>query len=109
MNHTIKNVIRFAGVVAGLAAAAWALRDRMLPDPQPPSETHAQFRSGTVVAGDDLTEIKGIGPAFAGRLADADITTFERLASSDAATIAEIAKTTEAVAKRWVSSAAERQ
>ena len=108
MNHTMKNVIRFAGVVAGLAAAAWALRDRMLPDPQPPSETHARFRAGTVPAGDDLTEIKGIGPAFATRLTEAGFATFKSVADSDASSIAEAAKTTEAVAERWISSATER-
>lgn len=108
MNHTMKNAIRFAGVVAGLAAAAWALRDRMLPDPQPPSETHARFRSGSVTTGDDLTDIKGIGPAFAARLTEAGFATFESLAGSDAASIAEVARTTEAVANRWISSATER-
>lgn len=104
----MKNVIRIAGVVAGLAAAAWALRDRMLPDPLPPSESHSPFRSGTVGSGDDLTEIKGIGPAFAGRLGDADIASFATLAQSDPATVAEIAKTTETVAERWIASAADR-
>jgi predicted flap endonuclease-1-like 5' DNA nuclease len=108
MNHTMKNVIRFAGVVAGLAAAVWALRDRMLPDPQPPSESHSKFRTGTVTAGDDLTEIKGIGPAFASRLVDAGIESFATLAKTDPAAIAEIAKTTETVAERWIASATDR-
>ncbi len=108
MNHTMKNVIRIAGVVAGLAAAAWAMRERMLPDPLPPSDSHARFRSGTVSQGDDLTELKGIGPAFAARLSEAGIDTFAALAQSDPESIAELAKTTETVAERWIASAAER-
>ena len=108
MNHTVKNAIRIVGVLAGLAAAAWALRERMLPDPHPPTDTHARFRTGTVLTGDDLTVIKGIGPAFAGRLNEAGIDTFDALANNDPASIAEIAKTTETVAARWIASAAER-
>jgi predicted flap endonuclease-1-like 5' DNA nuclease len=81
----------------------------MLPDPPPPPDTHAQFRTGTVPSsGDDLTEIRGIGPAFAGRLEEAGIDTFASLAHNDPAVIAEIAKTTETVAERWIASAAER-
>ncbi|MEZ5175644.1 MAG: helix-hairpin-helix domain-containing protein [Acidimicrobiia bacterium] len=103
MNHAMKNVIRFAGVVAGLAAAAWALRDRMLPDPVTPTDSPPRFR--TAAAPDDLTDIKGIGPAFAQRLADAGVTTFATLASSDASSIAEIANTTETTAQRWINGA----
>jgi len=109
MNHTMKNVIRFAGVVAGLAAAAWALRDRMLPDPHPPTENPPKFRTGSAGAidNDDLTEIKGIGPAYADRLVTAGITTYAILAKSDAAFVAEIAGTTESAASNWVAAAAE--
>ena len=105
MNQTMKNAIRIAGVVAGLAAAAWALRDRMLPDPAQPTDSPPRFRTGGT-AGDNLTEIKGVGPAFAQRLADSGITTFSTLAGEDAATVAEIANTTETTAQRWVDDAA---
>lgn len=105
MNHTMKNAIRVAGVIAGLAAAAWALRDRMLPDPAPPTDSPPRFRTGGT-GGDDLTEIKGIGPAFAQRLKDSGITTFSTLAGEDAATVAEIANTTETAAQRWIDNAA---
>lgn len=109
MNHTMKNVIRAAGVVAGLAAAAWALRDRMLPDPHPPTEEHPRFRTGVPAtnAPDDLTAVRGIGPAYAGRLANAGINTIADLATADPAEVAEIAGTTDSTAARWIADAAE--
>jgi predicted flap endonuclease-1-like 5' DNA nuclease len=106
MNRTFKNAIRLAGVAAGLAAAAWAMRDRLLPDPAPPTDTPPKFRTGGGESTDDITSIKGIGPAFAQRLSEAGVSTFATLAAEDAATIAEIANTTEAAAQRWIDDAA---
>jgi predicted flap endonuclease-1-like 5' DNA nuclease len=103
----MKNAIRIAGVVAGLAAAAWALRDRMLPDPEPPTSNPPRFRTGGSTSDDDLTRIKGVGPAFATRLADAGIGSFAALAAEDAASVAEIANTTEAAAERWIDAASD--
>ena len=105
MNHAMKNVIRIAGVVAGLGAAAWALRDRMLPDPAPPTNEPPSFRTGGPHTSDDLTRIKGIGPAFATRLSDAGIASFATLANEEAAVVAEIANTTETAAQRWIDDA----
>ncbi|MCB1246165.1 MAG: helix-hairpin-helix domain-containing protein [Acidimicrobiia bacterium] len=108
MNHAMKNVIRFAGVVAGLAAAAWALRDRMLPDPQTPSADQPAFRhASSTETHDDLTNVKGIGPAYAERLAAAGLNSVEDLAAASAADVAEAAGTTDAVAERWIASAKE--
>ena len=106
MNQTFKNAIRLAGVAAGLAGAAWAMRDRLLPDPAPPTDTPPKFRTGGAESADDITAIKGIGPTFAQRLSQAGVSTFATLAAEDAATIAEIASTTDAVAQRWIDDAA---
>jgi predicted flap endonuclease-1-like 5' DNA nuclease len=108
MNHTLKNAIRMAGIVAGLAGAIWAVRDRMLPAPEAPTDTPPRFRTGTAAAQDDLTEIKGIGPAFASRLADADIASFGALAKRDADAVAEAVNTTPETAQRWIDAAAAR-
>lgn len=105
MNHAMKNAIRIAGVAAGLAAAVWALRDRMLPDPAPPTNEPPRFRTGGSTGSDDLTRIKGIGPALATRLSEAGISSFRTLAAEDAASVAEIANTTEAAAERWINAA----
>jgi predicted flap endonuclease-1-like 5' DNA nuclease len=108
MNHAMKNAIRIAGVVAGLAAAAWAVRDRMLPAPEAPTDTPPRFRTGSTRIGDDLTEIKGVGPAFASRLSEADIASFADLAKQEANELAEAVNTTPETAQRWIDAATAR-
>ena len=44
MSKAAKNIVRVAGVVVGLGAAAWALRDRLLPSPVVPDEEPPAFR-----------------------------------------------------------------
>jgi predicted flap endonuclease-1-like 5' DNA nuclease len=105
MNHAMKNAIRIAGVVAGLAAAAWAVRDRMLPAPEAPTDTPPRFRSGSTPTMDDLTEIKGVGPAFASRLSEADIVSFADLAKQEADELSEAVNTTPETAQRWIDDA----
>lgn len=104
----MKNAIRIAGIVAGLAGAVWAVRDRMLPAPEAPTDTPPRFRTGTAATEDDLTEIKGIGPAFASRLAEADIASFGDLAEQEADAVAEAVSTTPETAQRWIDAAAAR-
>ena len=108
MNHTMKNAIRIAGIVAGFAAAAWAVRDRMLPAPEAPTDTPPRFRTGVEAAVDDLTEIKGIGPAFASRLAEADVASFSDLAQQEPDAVAEAVNTTPETAQRWIDAATAR-
>jgi len=58
-------------------------------------------------AGDDLTAIDGIGPAFADRLNAAKITTWRGVTERSAAEIAEIAGTSEVRAAEWIAEAAQ--
>jgi len=103
MNHAAKNLLRIAGVIAGLGAAAWALRDRMLPPPEVHDEPPPKFRTGTDI--DDLTQIRGVGPVYRERLAEAGIQSFSDLSNRGTSEIAEIAGTSSAVAQGWVKSA----
>ncbi len=109
MNHTAKNLIRIAGVVAGLGAAVWAMRDRLLPAPEVPEGPPPRFREAprpaTSAEPDDLTTIKGIGPVTARKLADAGIVTLRALADADAAAVASAAGTNEAAVKAWIDAA----
>ncbi|HSJ71189.1 MAG TPA: helix-hairpin-helix domain-containing protein [Acidimicrobiia bacterium] len=110
MNHTAKNLIRIAGVVAGLGAAVWAMRDRLLPAPEvpegpPPRFREAPPRDASPADPEDLTVIKGIGPVTARKLADAGIVTFRGLSSADASTVVSAAGTNEAAAKAWIDAA----
>lgn len=103
MNSAAKNLLRVAGVVVGLGAAAWALRDRMLPAPEIHEEPPPKFRAGG--GADDLTLIRGIGPVYRDRLTSAGIHSFSDLATATAADTAEAAGTSVAIAQDWVKSA----
>jgi hypothetical protein len=109
MNQPLKQFLRVGGVVIGIGAAVWALRDKLLPAPAMPDEPPPRFRTGgtgPVAAADDLTEVKGIGPVYAERLADAGITTFVGLANADVAAVAGAASVSEQTARGWLEQAA---
>jgi predicted flap endonuclease-1-like 5' DNA nuclease len=111
MNKPIRNMLRVAGIAIGVGAAVWAMRDKLLPAPNIPEEPPPRFRTGPVMpvangGGDDLTEIKGIGPVYASRLAQAGIATFATLAAATPAIVAEGAGVSEAVAAAWIEQAA---
>lgn len=109
MNQPIKHILRVGGVVVGLGAAVWALRDRLLPAPEIPDGPPPRFRTAPTspVVVNDLTEVKGIGPVYAQRLVDAGITTFVALANADVAAVAGAADVSESRAASWIGQAAE--
>jgi len=53
-------------------------------------QAHALAETRGVRAGDDLTELEGIGPVYAAKLRDRGITTFADLAAADEGTLGEI-------------------
>jgi len=120
MNQPFKNILRIGGVIAGLGAAVWALRDKLLPAPEIPDGPPPRFRTGTgASAGSastgkepgtrdahDLTVVKGIGPVYADRLEEAGITTFAELASADVDAVCEAAKVSKSTATSWMEQAA---
>ena len=112
MNQPLKQVLRVGGVVIGLGAAVWALRDKLLPAPAMPDEPPPRFRTGgagpavTDHLADDLTGVKGIGPVYAERLVEAGITTFAELANADVAAVAGAAGVSESMAEGWLEQAA---
>jgi len=103
MKHPMRNILKIAGVFAGLGAAAWALRDQLLPQPETAVGEIPKFRAPAT--GDDLTLIKGVGPVYRDRLAEAGILSFSELASATPEQIAETAGTSSSVAAGWVKSA----
>ena len=108
MNKPFKQVLRVGGVVIGLGAAVWALRDKLLPAPEIPDGPPPRFRTAptSTVAADDLTEVKGVGPVYAQRLVDAGITSFVMLANADVAAVAGAANVSESQAASWIGQAA---
>jgi predicted flap endonuclease-1-like 5' DNA nuclease len=57
------------------------------------------------VGGDDLTQIKGIGPTYAQRLKDAGLTTYTDIANATADQLRDIARATRADPADWISQA----
>lgn len=113
MKKPLRNLLRVAGIAIGVGAAVWAMRDKLLPAPNVPDEPPPRFRTGpekppAAASSDDLTEIKGIGPVYASRLAEAGMTSFAQLASGSAAQIAGAAGVSEQVAAAWIGQAAGR-
>lgn len=107
MNKPLKQFLRIGGVIVGLGAAVWALRDKLLPAPEIPEGPPPRFRTGDTSApsSDDLTTVKGIGPVYAERLVEAGITSFAELVSADAAMVSEAAGVSESTAASWMEQA----
>ena len=110
MNDPLKTFLRIAGVIVGLGAAAWALRERLMPAPAVPERPPPKFRTSptTPSAGtDDLTAVKGIGPVYAERLVAAGIDSFAALASAGAEAAGAAAGVSANTADKWVRAAGE--
>lgn len=116
----MKKLVRLITTLAGLAVLAYVLRDRLiqLTAPREPELPHfrpmpavppASHDTGTTAAApDDLTEIKGIGPVYSSRLADAGITTFGQLAAGEAGAIADLLDVSESRVADWIGQAQKR-
>lgn len=113
MNQPLKQLLRIGGIVIGLGATVWALRDRLLPAPDIPDGPPPRFRTGADTtsddgdAGSDLTAVRGIGPVYAERLKRNGITTYHDLASADPAVISEQIDVAEATVSGWIGQAAQ--
>ena len=107
MNKPLKQVLRIGGVIVGLGAAVWALRDKLLPAPEIPDGPPPRFRTGdtSTASSGDLTTVKGIGPVYAERLIEAGIASFSDLVSADAATVSDAAGVSESTAASWMEQA----
>ena len=115
----MKRLARIGGMVmgigAGIIAGLWLLKDKITGPPQTtvaPDEA-PKFRvappapeAPVAAQPDDLTEVKGIGPVFSARLAEAGITTFAGLAAADAAAIAETIGARDSQVEDWIGQAA---
>ena len=110
MNSTAKNIVRIAGLAVGVAAAAWALRDRLLPSPEIHDEPPPKFREPTSApdadtADEDLTAVKGIGPVTAEKLHDAGVTSIADLAAADAEDLAASVGSSASTTAKWIEAA----
>lgn len=99
----MKRLAKLIGVIGGMAAVAWAMRDRFISvatsrEPEPPS-----FRRVPALISVDT--ISGIGPVFAKRLDGAGIADVSTLATSTPDQVAEAAGVSGARARVWIEAA----
>jgi predicted flap endonuclease-1-like 5' DNA nuclease len=112
----MRKLLRVAGVAAALGAVAWWLRERLLPpplldeEPPPPFRMAAQGRPGGEPKADDgpsVTAVRGIGPAYAAKLAGVGISSTAELAAADADDLCERLGTSAAQVAGWIAQASE--
>lgn len=108
----MKKIARLIGVIGGVAAVVWAMRDRLVSITAPREPEPPRFRVVTppseppmAPTDDDLTEVVGIGPVFAERLRAAGVQSFEELANTAAARLAEITGVPESRVEAWIAQA----
>lgn len=113
----MKRLVRFAGLAAGIVAVAYLLRDQLVRVPQHPTppphfrqtspngETAAPGETTAAALADDLTDIVGIGPVYAKRLAASGISSFADLAAADVTTTAAAVNVTAERVAEWVDQA----
>ncbi len=106
-----KFTILLALAIAAGAVIAYLTREQMLPTPETSHEPPPKLRPAPTPepaeavdapeSTDDLTEVKGIGPTYAARLAAMSITTRAALATADPHEVAERVGTSPATVKAW--------
>lgn len=109
----MKKAFRFLGVLVGLGAVIWVMRDRFISlalprEPEPPTfrvAPHATPAEEQAPRKDDLTIIKGIGPVYAARLEEAGITSLAGLGAAQAETIAATIDVATGRADDWIKEA----
>ena len=105
----LKKLLRLAALLIVAATIVWLTREHLLPSPRVTDEKPPHFRSTPPApAHDDLTSIKGIGPVYAGRLAELGVRSFQALSEQDPATTAKRLGTTQQAVTDWVAQAKNR-
>lgn len=100
--------MRFAALVAVVATIVWLTREHLLPTPHVSDEPPPHYRSTPPPpepSSDDLTAIKGIGPAYAARLDRAGVSSFRALAEADAVALAASLGISANTAAGWIAQA----
>ncbi len=122
----MKRLARVFGLLGGIGAIAYLLRDRLISltaprEPEPPrfqpipphhdgqpGGDHQAKGTAPTNTQDDLTIILGIGPSYAARLADAGVTGLADLASRTPSDLADEIDIAESKVAEWIREAASR-
>jgi hypothetical protein len=114
MIESVKKVLRFIGVLAGLSTVIWVMRDRFISlalprEPEPPGFRVAPHPPDPVEKApekDDLTIVKGVGPVYSARLEGAGIVSLSGLAAADAEALASLIDVPAGRVSNWIEEAA---
>lgn len=99
----MKRLAKALGVLGGLAALVWAMRDRFISVATSREPELPTFRF--VAPGEPVDTIDGIGPVFAQRLAAVGIDNIAALAEASPDRVAEAASVSGARARSWIEQA----
>lgn len=110
----MKRLARILGLIGGLGALAWAMRDRLVSvaisrEPVPPAfkipDPVYGTGAATVKRAGEITAVNGIGPVYATRLESIGVSTIEGLATSRAEQVAAAAEVPLSRAVGWIEAA----
>ncbi|MPZ52459.1 MAG: hypothetical protein GEU79_06965 [Acidimicrobiia bacterium] len=101
----MRTLTKIVGTVAAVAALVWSARDRFIQVPTSDRAETPAFRSDGPPT--PVTDITGIGPAYAERLASMGISDVRALAVADAEMIATQIEVTAERARLWIDRAGE--
>ena len=118
----MKQVARVIGILGGIGAIVWAMRDRFVSvaisrEPEAPAFKTLPPTTGEIARTEeavephsiaDITAVSGIGPVYATRLEGAGISTLRDLAGADASTISDVAEVSPTRAEDWIDQAKQR-
>lgn len=97
-----RKLLKLIGIIGGIAAVAWAMRDRLVSvatsrEPEPPT-----FRERARVIHPPVDAVSGIGSVYADRLEKAGIGDVGALAAATPDSVAEAAGVSSARARDWI-------
>jgi len=104
----LKKLLRLTAFSLIALVILWLMRERFLPVPRRAiaPTTDLPVPPSVAETPDDLTEVKGIGPVYAGRLTEAGIATLRSLSETDAERVAAATGVTAQAAEDWIAQAA---
>lgn len=107
----VRRIAKLLGVIGGIGAVLWAMRERFISvaisrEPVPPGfRVPDDGQPGPSVPSGSITDVSGIGPVYATRLGEVGINTPADLAKADAQKVADAAQVTSVRAAEWIASA----
>lgn len=101
----VRKLLKVIGIIGGIAAVGWAMRDRFISvaisrEPEPPT-----FRETARVIHPPVDVLSGIGKVYAERLAKAGIGDVGALGTASPDSVAEAAGVSSARAREWIEQA----